>query len=99
RAAKEDGLRFRGLKKSSSDNVESLYDSASIASAGEIKDFANAGTDTLLFAGTAWLFAHRDLEQAVDTLIIDEAGQVSLADALAMATAARKVWVLADPLQ
>ena len=99
RAAKEDGLRFRGLKKSSSDNVESLYDSASIASAGEIKDFANAGTDTLLFAGTAWLFAHRDLDQAVDTLIIDEAGQVSLADALAMATAARNVVLLGDPLQ
>jgi uncharacterized protein len=99
RAAKEEGLRFRGLKKCSSDNAESLYDSASIASAGEIKDFANAGPDTLLFAGTAWLFAHRDLDQTVDTLIIDEAGQVSLADALAMATAARNVVLLGDPLQ
>ena len=99
RAAKEEGLRFRGLKKSSSDNAESLYDSASIASAGEIRAFANAGPDTLLFAGTAWLFAHPDLDQAVDTLIIDEAGQVSLADALAMGTAARNVVLLGDPLQ
>jgi len=36
---------------------------------------------------------------AVDTLVIDEAGQVYLADALAMGTAARNVILLGDPLQ
>jgi len=36
---------------------------------------------------------------AIDTLVIDEAGQVSLADALAMGTAARNVVLLGDPLQ
>ena len=99
RAAKDEGLKFHGLKKSSGDNAESLYGSASIASADANGDFAGAGRDTLLFAGTAWLFAHPDLDQAVDTLIIDEAGQVSLADALAMGTAARNVVLLGDPLQ
>ena len=53
----------------------------------------------LLFAGTAWLFAHEALDGKVDTLVIDEAGQVSLADALAMGTAARNVVLLGDPLQ
>ncbi|HKU85164.1 MAG TPA: TM0106 family RecB-like putative nuclease [Casimicrobiaceae bacterium] len=99
RAAKDEGLQFRGLKKSSGDNAESLYDSPSIASADANRDFAGAGPDTLLFAGTAWLFAHPDLDQSVDTLIIDEAGQVSLADALAMGTAGRNVVLLGDPLQ
>jgi superfamily I DNA and/or RNA helicase len=35
----------------------------------------------------------------LDTLVIDEAGQVSLADALAMGTSARNVILLGDPLQ
>ncbi|HEY2817100.1 MAG TPA: TM0106 family RecB-like putative nuclease [Casimicrobiaceae bacterium] len=99
RSAKEEGLRFRGLKKSSNDNPESPYDSASISSADKIDAFTGAGADTLLFAGTAWLFAHAALAGAVDTLIIDEAGQVSLADALAMGTSARNIVLLGDPLQ
>ena len=53
----------------------------------------------LLFAGTAWLFAAEALDGKIDTLVIDEAGQVSLADALAMGTAARNVVLLGDPLQ
>lgn len=48
-----------------------------------------AAPSVKLLAGTAWLFAHEDLEGLVDTLVIDEAGQVSLADAVAMGTAAR----------
>jgi uncharacterized protein len=99
RAARTDGLRFRGLKKVSGNNAESRYDSDSIRSADETADFVDAPADTLLFAGTAWLFASAVLDGAVDTLIIDEAGQVSLADALAMGTAARNVVLLGDPLQ
>ena len=40
-----------------------------------------------------------DMDAAVDTPVIDEAGQVSLADALAMGTSARNVILLGDPLQ
>ncbi len=65
--------------------------------------FVRARSNVLLFAGTAWLFAHQDLDVGatpmVDTLVINEAGQVSLADALAMGTAARNVVLLGDPLQ
>ncbi|HJU21169.1 MAG TPA: AAA domain-containing protein, partial [Casimicrobiaceae bacterium] len=98
-AAKEEGLRFRGLKKSSGDNAESRYESASIASTDKTEAFANAAPDALLFAGTGWLFADKRLDAAVDTLVIDEAGQVSLADALAMGTCARNIVLLGDPLQ
>ncbi len=93
KAASEEGLRFRGLKKASGGNDESFYDVGSITNVTDIGAFARAGSDVLLFAGTAWLFAHRDLDAgatpAVDTLVIDEAGQVSLADGLAMGTSAR----------
>ena len=98
RAAKEEGVRFRGLKKAG-ESEESQYKSDSIGSANEIDAFSDAGADIQLFAGTAWLFAHEALDGTVDTLVIDEAGQVSLADALAMGTAARNVVLLGDPLQ
>jgi len=98
RAAKAEGVTFGGLKKSGDDD-ESTYTSEHIRSAGDNDAFARAGPDVLLFAGTAWLFAHEKLDGTVDTLVIDEAGQVSLADALAMGTAARNVVLLGDPLQ
>src|SRR5204862_1662196 len=93
-----EGLAFRGLKKATA-NEESAYRGTAIRDAEEIADFAGAGSDVRLFAGTAWLLAHEDLDGGVDTLVIDEAGQVSLADALAMGTAARNVILLGDPLQ
>lgn len=99
RAAAQEGVAFRGLKKASQDNDESRYETASVKSVNDNKAFANAPSGILLFAGTAWLFAHRSLDQSVDTLIIDEAGQVSLADALAMGTSARNIVLLGDPLQ
>ena len=53
-----------------------------------------------LVAGTTWLFAGNDLLAApVDVLLIDEAGQLSLADALAAARSAHNLVLLGDPLQ
>jgi uncharacterized protein len=52
-----------------------------------------------LAGGTPWLFAHPALEHTYDVLVIDEAGQLSIADAIACATAARNVVLLGDPLQ
>ena len=103
KAARAEGVRFRGLKKASAGNDESFYASGSITSTTNVSTVSRAGRDVLLFAGTAWLFAHEDLADAqnplIDTLVIDEAGQVALADALAMGTAARNVIMLGDPLQ
>jgi predicted RecB family nuclease len=53
-----------------------------------------------LVAGTTWLFASGALRDApVDVLLIDEAGQVSLADALATSLATRSMLLLGDPAQ
>lgn len=99
KVARETGLRFKGLKKSSAGNPESEYDGEFIESDPDNAIFANAGPDVQLLAGTAWLFSRADLDRALDYLVIDEAGQVSLADALAMGTAARNLILLGDPLQ
>jgi len=53
-----------------------------------------------VFAGTAWLFASsRFLNDPVDVLFIDEAGQVGLADMLAASMGAKSVILLGDPQQ
>ena len=49
--------------------------------------------------GTAWLWARDELAGAVDVLFIDEAGQLSLANALAVSQAAQSVVMLGDPRQ
>lgn len=88
---------FGGVKKSSEDNPESRYESAAIRS--EDSKAAIAGARHDLIAGTAWLWADADMRGAVDVLLIDEAGQVSLADAIAMSQGARSVVLLGDPQQ
>jgi uncharacterized protein len=87
----------RGLKKCTRGDPETHYEGAWIENEPEIEPFGE--DDVRLLAGTAWLFAREELDQALDYLVIDEAGQVSLADALAMGTSARNLVVVGDPLQ
>ena len=49
--------------------------------------------------GTTWLWARADVAESVDVLVIDEAGQMSLADALAASACARNLVLLGDPQQ
>jgi predicted RecB family nuclease len=91
--------QFLGLKKSSEadQRFESQRDEPLIDNTYENADCL--GPDLDLVAGTAWLFAREDMEQQCDYLFFDEAGQVSLADALAMSTSASNLVFLGDPLQ
>jgi len=53
-----------------------------------------------LVAGTSWFFCSPEIEAApVDALIVDEAGQVSLADVVAMSLFTTNLVLLGDPLQ
>jgi predicted RecB family nuclease len=49
--------------------------------------------------GTIWMWARTQLQRSVDTLFVDEAGQMSLANVLAVAGAARNLVLLGDPQQ
>jgi uncharacterized protein len=53
----------------------------------------------LVAAGTGWLWARSDMHRAVDVLLIDEAGQMCLADVLAVSQAATSCALLGDPQQ
>jgi uncharacterized protein len=53
-----------------------------------------------LVAGTSWLFASPSMQDApVDVLVIDEAGQLALADAVVSSRSAQNMILLGDPLQ
>lgn len=49
--------------------------------------------------GTPWLWAREDYASAVDVLFVDEAGQMSLANVLAVSQAADSLVLLGDPQQ
>jgi uncharacterized protein len=49
--------------------------------------------------GTAFLFCRPEFEGAFDTLVVDEAGQVGLANLLAMGRCARNIVLVGDPRQ
>ena len=50
-------------------------------------------------AGTSWLWAREQFADSTDVLFVDEAGQLSLADVLAVAHAAGTLVLLGDPQQ
>lgn len=52
-----------------------------------------------VLGGTAWLWARPEFAGAVDVLFVDEAGQMSLANVLAVSPAARSIVLLGDPKQ
>jgi predicted RecB family nuclease len=98
RAAVARGETFRGVKRGDATRPETQYHSplglAWIDNAPANAPFA----EYALVAGTSWLISHEDLAK-LDVLVIDEAGQVALADAVAMATNAESLVLLGDPLQ
>jgi uncharacterized protein len=49
--------------------------------------------------GTAWLFSRADFDGSFDYLFVDEAGQVSVANIVAMGTCARNIVLVGDPMQ
>jgi uncharacterized protein len=55
--------------------------------------------DIDVLGGTAWCWARAEFAQSVDVLIIDEAGQMSLANVLAAAPGGRGLVLLGDPQQ
>ncbi|MGY2065609.1 TM0106 family RecB-like putative nuclease [Blastococcus sp. SYSU DS0619] len=52
-----------------------------------------------LVGGTVWFWTRADVAAAVDVLVVDEAGQFSLANAVAVARGARSMVLLGDPQQ
>ncbi|NRQ50410.1 TM0106 family RecB-like putative nuclease [Aeromicrobium stalagmiti] len=67
----------------------------------KLQGFIEQSTSGCLVGGTAWTFSSRKtvgLEQ-LDLIVVDEAGQFSLANTLAVSTAAQRMLLLGDPRQ
>jgi uncharacterized protein len=94
--AERQGFRFRGRKKSSGDD-DSRFEGENIDSSNSNEELLDE--ELQLVAGTSWLFARPELAGFLDTLIVDEAGQVALADVVATGHAARNLVLLGDPNQ
>ena len=52
-----------------------------------------------VLGGTAWLWSRPEFTQTVDVLFVDEAGQMSLANAVAVSSAAKSMVLLGDRLR
>jgi len=52
-----------------------------------------------VLGGTPWLWARPEFAETVDVLVVDEAGQMSLANVLACAAAGKSLVLLGDPQQ
>ncbi|MGD8149570.1 TM0106 family RecB-like putative nuclease [Ornithinimicrobium sp. Y1694] len=88
-----------GIRKVS-DRPEGYPDDALVSLTTDNKVVAEAIRDGgTLIGGTPWLWARPEMAEAVDVLVIDEAGQFSLANAAAVAQGARSLVMLGDPQQ
>ncbi len=95
--AKKKGILVRGIKKYSTSNKDSFYKGTVIESVAETNNFP---VDTTLFAGTVWLFSDQYfVNNQLDYLFIDEAGQVGLANVIAMAASTKNIILIGDQMQ
>lgn len=92
-----EGIDFRGFKKTSSSNPDSYFESDTFDNSNRLDDYEP--DRHRLFAGTAWAFAGLPEDMQLDYLFIDEAGQVSLGNLVAMGVSARNIVLLGDQMQ
>jgi len=98
RASEEQGIAITCIQKVSADPNKN---NPRLLEADDNKKVLKALQDNeaQVAAGTAWLWAREDFAEAVDVLFVDEAGQFSLVDALAVSQGAKNIVLLGDPQQ
>jgi uncharacterized protein len=96
--AAPEGLVIRAMQKA---DEADRCNAEIVKCVGDNKDVlrALAAGEIDIAAGTGWMWSRADFIGAVDTLFVDEAGQMSLANVLAMAGSARNIVLLGDPQQ
>src|SRR3989454_1306499 len=98
RAAKEAGVSPRCFHKVPDDWKGTAGDVAEVTdNAGALRALRMGAARVL--GGTAWLWSREEFFEAVDVLFVDEAGQMSLANVLAIAQCAGAMVLLGDPQQ
>jgi hypothetical protein len=97
-ALREAGASLTGIKVGG-DGEGALFDENGafrhVGDGADAKDSYSTG----LVGGTAWLFCRPEWEDVLDFLFVDEAGQVSLANTVAMTRCTRNLVLLGDQMQ
>jgi len=97
RTAAKNGIPLKAVQKSSDGNQ--CQHPAVMPEGNEgVLDALTTGTAQVA-AGSAWLWAREDMAHSVDVLFVDEAGQMALANVLAMSQSATSIVLLGDPQQ
>jgi predicted RecB family nuclease len=98
KVAIEEGVDVRPIQHG---EPHQIHDDDRIVRAKGAADVAERLSDrrSNLAAGTTWLWVSPKLIDAVDVLFVDEAGQISLANAVAVAASADSLVLLGDPQQ
>lgn len=88
------GTRCRIAQKASDDGEDDAHPGIIFGSKNDAPEIAQAD----VVGATAWHFARYDAA-AFDYLVVDEAGQVSIANILAMARCATNIVLVGAPMQ
>jgi len=96
KVALEEGFVFQGAKKGTAGDTDTQFQGQFLRNVNSAEDVT---PEDQLVAGTAWLFSRESFDQAFDYLFVDEAGQVALANLVALGTCARNLVLLGDPMQ
>jgi uncharacterized protein len=99
KAARESEFSL-GIIQKVTDKADGFKDEmVTITTKNEDVPAALASGEAQVAAGTPWLWAREEMANSVDVLFVDEAGQVSLAYALAASQGAGSLVLLGDPQQ
>lgn len=83
------------IAKKGGDGFDDPYGFIYVASKNEDSQLITAS----VVGGTAWLLSRPEFQQTFDYLFVDEAGQVSVANIVAMGTCAKNIVLVGDPMQ
>jgi predicted RecB family nuclease len=99
RAAAGEGIAVRAIQRVNEKELVLEHDSVAHGKSNAAVLDALASGEANLAAGTAWLWSPSAMAGAVDVMFVDEAGQISLANVLAMSGATHSIVLLGDPQQ
>jgi len=99
KAAREKGIDLRLAHKADEDDTADNETPITALKNNEAALAALRSGQADALGGTAWLWAREEFANAVDVLFVDEAGQMSLANVVAVSAAAKSIVLLGDPQQ
>jgi uncharacterized protein len=96
--ARDRGQSVRAIQKAD-DRERCASQEVTCTNSASTVEAAVSGGEVEVVAGTPWLFARPSFPAKLDYLVVDEAGQMALANVLAIAGVASSLILLGDPNQ